>query len=125
MTSNRRKAQTRSERRLKELQNENELLRSKLAKQKSEENSQDTSWIEDGISRGLAFIRKKVPDFESKGGSKHFVRVALCMMLLSSEKSKEKRDSILSFSLNELNQMSKWWIDDEKRMIDTIRGSAP
>jgi hypothetical protein len=124
MKSNRKKTPPESDKRLKELEEENALLRSKLVKQDKVDDKPATLWIEDSVSRGLAFIRKELPDFEEKGALNHFARVALCLILLSSEEAKEKRDEIRSFSLIELKKMSDWWMNDEMRMLDTLRAAT-
>ena len=123
MKSNRNKTPPESDKRLKELEEENALLRSKLGEQEKADSKPVTSWIEDSISRGLAFARTEFPDFEDKGALNHFVRVALCIVLLSSEEANESRDEIRSLSLIELKKMSNWWIDDEMRMIDSLRAT--
>jgi hypothetical protein len=120
MKSKRNKRLPESDKRLKELEEENALLRSKLAKQEKVDDKPGSSWIEDAISRGLAFLRKDFPGFEDKGALKHFVRVALCIVLLSSEEANERRDEIRSFSLIELKKMSDWWMDDEMRKIHEL-----
>jgi hypothetical protein len=124
MKSNGKKTSPESNQRLKKLEEENALLRRKLAKQENVDNKPGTSWIEDSISRGLAFVRREFPDFEDKGSLNHFVRVALCIVLLSSEEANGRRDEIRAFSLVELKKMSNWWMDDEMRMRDTLRATT-
>lgn len=95
MKSSRNKTSRERDKRLRELENENALLRSKLAKQVKVDDKPGTSWIEDSISRGLAFVRREFPDFEDKGALNHFVRVALCIILLSSEEEGKTRRNTL------------------------------
>ena len=90
MKSNRKKMPPETNMRLRELEEENALLRSELSKREKPDNKPDTSWIEDSIARGLAFVRKESPDFEDKGALNHFVRAA-------SSRTPAKPDLAISF----------------------------